>query len=183
MAPCQTLLLALFVLALSGCSRGPVTEPAAATTFPNATPMMAPALRCPRVHPADAVHLDDNLRVVGVVAGGRARAYLLTALSPMMGHVINDLLGDVPVTVTFCDRTECVRTFTDDSRGQPLEMSQMGYFDGLLLRVGSGSYRQATGEATRSGIKPLPYRTLAHTVTTWKKWRAAHPDTAVFTGE
>lgn len=145
--------------------------------------MVVPPLRCPRVHAADDAKLADDDRVVGVVAGGKARAYLLSVLSTMRYHVVNDLLGDVPVSVTVCDRTECVRTFTDKSRGKPLEMSQMGYHNGLLLRIGSGVYRQSTGEATRPGDPALPYRTTEHQVTTWKKWREAHPDTEVFTGK
>jgi hypothetical protein len=54
----------------------------------------------PAVVPADRV---DFLRpsddVVGVIVGGRARAYAVTMLS--YHHVVNDVIAGIPVAVTY----------------------------------------------------------------------------------
>jgi hypothetical protein len=139
----------------------------------------------PPVHPAAAVDLPDGAEVIGVVVERRARAYLLTALAPVDHHVVNDLVGATPVTVTFCDQTRCVRVFTDEARGRPLDVWLGGYKDGgLLLRVGGVYYYQASGEVPlKPEAAPLPHRRLAHELATWKVWRQAHPETEVYTGK
>jgi hypothetical protein len=144
--------------------------------------MTAPPLRCPPVRAAEDANLTDEDRVVGVVVEGKARAYALKALSGMMQHVVNDLVDDVPVTVTYCDKSDCVRTFTDKKRGDTLAVSQLGFADGLLIRVGAGSYHQKTGKSLAPDGPPLALPKLDHTVTTWKEWREQHPETEVFTG-
>src|SRR5437879_4188705 len=55
----------------------------------------------------------DDDQIIGVEVGGRARAYRLDALRSRTRHVVNDLLGGVPVSVSYCDITDCVRAYTD----------------------------------------------------------------------
>jgi hypothetical protein len=176
-------LILVLLLVLGACARKKV-QPSAPPRFAFASPMMAPGLRCPPVRDAADAGLPDDDRVVGVVVGGKARAYSVKALARFNAHVVNDLVGDVPVTTTYCDKTDCVRTFTDKKKGEPLEISQMGYADGLLLQVGGkgNGYRQATGECMQEGTPPLPAAKLEHTVTTWKAWREKHPQTQVYVG-
>ena len=90
-------------------------------------------------------------------------------------HVINDVVGQVPVTVSYCNRTDCVRVFTtgDDSH-QPLDVGVGGFADGkMLLHLAHRNFRQDSREI------PLP--SLEFERTTWKSWKTAHPDTDVCT--
>jgi hypothetical protein len=98
-------------------------------------------------------------------------------------HVINDVLGGVPVSVTYCDRYHCTRVFTGDTAGDPLDLSVSGVKQGgLILRAGGHSYLQDSGAPLSPDDPAFPY--LAHdaVVQTWGEWRRAHPDTDVYLG-
>ena len=143
----------------------------------------------PHVVEAETAWLPDNAIVLGVRVGNRYRAYALIAFSKIDEHVVNDLVGGVPVTVTYCNRTDCPRVFTDARGSQPLAVAVGGWVgepgsgpDGvMLLRVDSSYYFQDTGESL-DGWGRLPYSEIEFERTTWKTWRLAHPDTDVYTG-
>lgn len=146
-----------------------------------------PVLREVRLLPAGKPGLSDDAEVVGVVAGGRSRAYALEALRAIHRHVVNDRVGGMPVTVAYCDRTACAKVFTAPGRDRPLDVAVAGW-DGrteegsLLLRVGPAVYRQDTGMPLNPDDAPFPYPKYDFVRTTWKEWRAAHPDSDVHVG-
>ena len=129
----------------------------------------------------------DDAPVIGVSAAGRHRAYLLQALMRPDAHVYNDLLGDAPVTVTFCDLDECVQVFTAPGRERPLDI-EVGGADGrrarkLVLRVGATRYWQDTGLPLHNDATSVfPYVKADFVRTSWGQWREAHPDTDVYVG-
>jgi hypothetical protein len=133
---------------------------------------------------------DDSTPVIGVSADGRHRAYVLTAFMRPDSHVYNDLLGDVPVTVTFCDLDNRVQVFTAPSRGRPLDVT-VGGSDScrprkMLLGVKSARtrYWQDTGlPLDDDAASPFPYARTESVRTTWGEWRQAHPDTDVYVGK
>ncbi len=45
--------------------------------------------------------------VVGVTVNGQSRAYLVEALSRPDYHIINDMIGLVPVSITYCNINRC----------------------------------------------------------------------------
>src|SRR6478672_4712586 len=99
---------------------------------PVATPFITPGkVRPPTIAAAEA-GLGDDEPVIGVVAGGRARAYRVGAFVGVTGQVVNDVVGGVPVTVTHCNQTGCSRVFTGDG-SDPLPVLTGGYMEGLLL--------------------------------------------------
>jgi hypothetical protein len=135
--------------------------------------------RKPRAVGADAAHLRDEEMVIGVVVGAEARAYRLASLADRRRHVVNDLLDGAPVSVTYCDLTDCVRVFRGDPGGVPLPISTAGTYDErLLLRVDGVDYFQDAGTAFDDD-RPFPYPAASFEQTTWGAWRAAHPDTTV----
>jgi hypothetical protein len=157
--------------------------PGAPTAQKMATPWIVHGLDRPPAVAAAEADLEPDDEVIGVLAGGKSRAYLVTALRSSMHHVVNDVLGSTPVSVTYCDRTECVRVFTGPADGRPLPMSQAGWNgEALMLRYGTRFYMQPTGQAAIPDAEPIPCPTLPTERTTWKAWRAAHPDTDVFVG-
>jgi len=146
------------------------------------SPNMMPGIRKPATVPALAAHLPDDEPVIGVTVGERHRAYRVAALAPMISHVVNDVLGDTPVTVTYCNRSDCAEVFTADRVGQPLDVWSAGYVDGLMLRMDGQFFMQKT-RLPLDGGRQVPLELMKHTRTTWKEWRDAHPDTDVFVGE
>jgi hypothetical protein len=141
----------------------------------------------PPAVPAASADLKEDVEVVGVSAGGRHRAFLISTLGTVRSHVVNDLLAGQPVTVTYCSRTECIRVFTGPT-GEPLDVAVGGWDNregrqGLILRIGSKLYRQDTlGRAEDGPAAPFPYPDADYERTTWGRWREAHPDTDVYVG-
>lgn len=148
------------------------------------TPFLFPGITTPPVRPAAQAELPDEAEVIGVSAGGRHRAYALSAFTGPMRHVVNDLVGDVPVTVTYCDLDRCTQVFTDPSRGKPLQIELGGQAEyGLFLRVNGVFYAQESAQPLSPGMAPFPYRVAAFERTTWKHWRESHLDTDVYVGD
>src|SRR5262249_13987536 len=146
-------------------------------------------IRCPGVcqpptRTADDAGLRDDAEVIGVCAGGHSRAYYVGAMARPERHVINDVLGDQPVTATFCDRTRCSRVFAGTPGEGPLDVGVAGWMsNSLALRVGGEDYSQKTGRClSRVWGGRIPYEEHPHVRTTWKEWRQAHPDTDVYVG-
>lgn len=138
----------------------------------------------PPVLPADKAPLDDDTPVIGVLASGQARAYLIEAFEHGPGsHVVNDLLGSVPISVTHCDISGCTRVFTGATPGQPLQLAAAGLRDGrLVLKLGGHLYGQETSEPLDEGSAAFPCREYPAEATIWSDWRRAHPDTDVYMG-
>jgi hypothetical protein len=175
--------LAIAALPVSGCNRKAESKPVV-NKGPLPTPFILPGARQPAVHPAADVQLPDDAPVIGVLVGDRPRAYLVSAMSKMTHHVINDLLADAPVTVTYCDRTDCVRVYTSDTPGSPLAVDLGGWKEKMMLRVGNCFYWQDSAQPINPEVQQaFPYRPLAHERTTWAAWRKKHPSTEVFTGQ
>jgi hypothetical protein len=148
------------------------------------TPYAAPGITKPLTVPASKAGLPDDEPIIGVEMNGQYRAYLLSAMRGTTSHVVNDVIGLAPVTVTYCDLANCARGFTSKNRSKPLDISTAGLFNGnLLLRTDGEMFSQPTGEGLRKDgatFKPFDDHPLVRT--TWKAWRDEHPKTDVYLG-
>jgi hypothetical protein len=107
--------------------------------------MTLPGIREPTALLASqAVALADYDPVVGVSASSQHRAYLVRALAQgPKSHIVNDVLGGMPVSVTHCNLHVCTRVFTGGVPGEPLDLSQGGLEAGsMVLRAGGHRDRQ-----------------------------------------
>lgn len=148
------------------------------------TPMGDSAIVRPKTKSPIEAQIDDNDEVIGVEAAGRYRAYRLRVMAMPANHIVNDLLGDVPVTVTFCDLSNCVQGFTSDEKGTPLNIIPGGYFGDMLLRSHGVFFKQTTGLPMDQHRPPEPVHALYPVVRMkWKEWRELHPTTDVFDGK
>jgi hypothetical protein len=134
-----------------------------------------PGVVQPHAQPAKSAMLGDDAQIVGIEINGTCRAYSLAQMRMPWTHVINDLVGGVPVTVTYCDRTDCLRVFTADAESpEPLNVGVGGFVDGkMLLHVEQRNFIQDSHE--------IPLADLEFERTTWKPWKIAHPETDVCT--
>src|SRR5262249_38181663 len=79
--------------------------------------------------------------VIGVEVGGQARAYRLAAFDDASGHLVNDLVGGVPVSVAYCNIARCVRVYTDPGRSQPLDAEVPGMINRrMVIKLGGTLY-------------------------------------------
>lgn len=143
-----------------------------------------PGIRQPPTRSANEAGLAEDAEVIGVRIGGKARAYSVEALSRgPQSHVVNDLLGERPVTVAYCNVMGCARVFTADSSGAPLDLGVGGWqgVKGLIVRLDGVNYTLADGEnLTNPKGSPLPFERMVYQRTTWGEWHQAHPETDVY---
>ena len=147
-----------------------------------------PALTRPETIGArDAAFLGPDDLVIGVALGGEARAYPLRIL--VWHENANDVVGDVPVAVTYCPLCNSALVFDRRVGDRVLEFGVSGLLvdSNVLLYdrhapLGRESLwsqvqmRAVTGPAAREGRQ---LRLLPSSLTTWARWREAHPETTV----
>jgi hypothetical protein len=144
-----------------------------------------PGLRNPQTLPATISKLADADEVIGIVVKGKPRAYWLKALKYPPWHIVNDVVVGVPVSVTYCDRTNCTQVYTDPQSSSPLDVNLGGlYGKEMVLEIGGVLYFQQTGKpfAPDQSRSARPYNDHPWERTTWKDWRQRHPETDVFIG-
>jgi Protein of unknown function (DUF3179) len=139
----------------------------------------------PTVLEAREADLRPDELIVGIEIGGHARAYRLAALEDPSRHVVNDIVGTVPVSVVYCNMTQCLRVYTDLAASEPLDVEAAGVLNGeLVVRVRGALYLQNTGAAIVPSSTPasVPYSLVTPVVATWSEWARRHPDTDVYEG-
>ena len=146
----------------------------------------AEGIRTPPTLSADRADLKPEDEVIGVEVDGRARAYRLKAMLGRSDHVVNDVLGGKPVSVTYCDLSGCVRGFGGPGEA-PLTIDQAGiYKNKMTLKVDGVVYVQDDGEVVEHdegrSVVPFPFDEVPLTRTTWGAWKAGHPGTDVYVG-
>lgn len=143
-----------------------------------------PALSHPDlVAVADATHLSDDDRVIGVVIGGEARAYPVRAL--MYHEAVNDDVGGTPIAVIYCPLCDSVSVVDRTVNGNIHEFGISGLLvnsnvllydridDSLWSQLG---LRAISGPNAGTSLTHLPWE-----LTTASDWKARHPDSMVMT--
>ena len=126
-------------------------------------------------------------RVIGVVVGQEARAYPLLLMR--WHEVVNDVVGGVPIAVTYSPLCDSVVVFSRTIDGRVVDLG----VSGLLFNSDTILYDRAAGPARSDlwaqldgrvvagapGSDPSPLPSRVAQLATWSAWRAAHPDTEV----
>lgn len=138
------------------------------------------------VAPKDALFLEDREPVLAVEIDGDARAYPLQILT--WHEIVNDEVGDVPVSVTYCPLCNTGVAFERPViGGELLDFGTSGrlYNSNLVMydRQTGSYWAQATGQAivgelTGEQLVFVPARILS-----FGDWRAEHPDGLVLSDE
>ena len=142
-----------------------------------------PALTLPQTESGDVDFMQPDDRVLGVVVNGEARAYPFFIL--WWHEVVNDIVGNEPIAVTYCPLTGSGLTFSSRVDGVALEFGVSGLvFENNLMMFDRATEslwpqmlsQSRCGVASGSRLTPIP------TVeTTWSEWRRRHPSTTVVT--
>lgn len=178
-------------LLIGGCesesSPGSGAEPAVLTDAVNAagptssgpmmsTPFIFPGVLSPTTYSSAEVNIPDTAVVIGVAEGDDAKAYLCLAMSAMTSHVVNDLIGNQPISVTYCDRTDCARVLSGKEEGVPPNVELGGFTNNqMALRVNKTMYAQTS--------EMIPLKDREFQKTTWAKWKEEHPTTTIYLGD
>lgn len=155
-------------------------------------PFDSAGVRRPPTVEVDKAAMKDDDEVLGVVVNGEARAYRLHVMRNVSEHVVNDVIDGVPVSVLYCDLSDCVRAFVGQPGAEPLPIRVAGMMDGeMIVKIDGALYRQRSGERMQGTSDPLqvdttqppiPFASHPFTRTTWKEWKQQHPKTDAFVG-
>lgn len=144
-----------------------------------------PGIDRPPTVPADSAKIADDEEVLGVIVDGHPRAYRLLPFHKNSAHIVNDVVGDRPVSVTYCDLTDCVRAYSGPPGAGPLDIRQGGLQYGrMIVRVGDAYYwhRDNQPHNPENHPPPFPYPDYPVERRKWGEWRRLHPETDIYLG-
>ncbi len=131
----------------------------------------------------DSNFMSDSDTVIGLEINGEAKAYPLFIL--VWHEIVNDKVGDTPVSVTYCPLCYTNQVFERMIDGQEVEFGTSGklYNSNLLMydRLTESYWSQALGIAVKGELSGYQLNLIPFDVITWKDWKSLHPDTMVLT--
>ncbi len=145
----------------------------------------APGIDRPPTVPADSAKIADDEEVLGVIVDGHPRAYRLLPFHKNSAHIVNDVVGNRPVSMTYCDLTDCVRAYSGPPGAGPLDIRQGGLQYGrMIVRVGDAYYWHRDGQPhdPDAHAPPFPYPDCPFERRKWGEWRRLHPETDIYLG-
>ena len=132
---------------------------------------------------SESQFMSDSDTVIGLEINGDARAYPLFIL--VWHEIVNDTVGDVPVSVTYCPLCYTNQVFERVIDGKEVEFGTSGklYNSNLLMydRLTESYWSQALGLAVKGELTGTQLNLIPFDVITWKDWKELHPDTVVLT--
>jgi hypothetical protein len=148
-------------------------------------------VREPKTISIEDANIPDHKTVIGVRVGTKSRAYLVDALKPngllyrpdvrtdqskeYGKHVVNDLVGGRPITVTHCDINGCSRVFVGEGT-DALDIAVAGAEDGQMqLSLLREKFPQ---NSVKAPLADYPFE-----VATWEEWKSSNPETDIYIGE
>ncbi len=116
--------------------------------------------------------------VIRVQVGDDARAYPLQILT--WHEIVNDAVGGVPLTVTFCPLCNTAIAFERTVDGRVLDFGTTGRlrFSNLIMydRQTETWWQQATGEAIAGELTGTRLKFYPATIIAWADFNTHHPD-------
>jgi hypothetical protein len=129
----------------------------------------------------DADFLDDNDRVLGITIDGVSKVYPIKILN--WHEVVNDSIGDISFTVTYCPLCGTGVAFSSKVNGRTLNFGVSGllYNSDVLLydRETESLWSQLLNKAVTGEYKGTVLTMLPVLHTTWAGWKRYHPTSQV----
>lgn len=124
-----------------------------------------------------AEYLNEGDMVVGLIEGGRARAYPQRIL--VWHEIVNDVPGQIPLAITYCPLTGTVLAF--ERGGTTFGVSGRLVNSNLIMydRQTDTWFPQILGVAIEGPHEGSALVERPLVWTTWGRWRERHPDTEV----
>ena len=123
----------------------------------------------------------DNEPVIGLSINGDHRAYSVPFLSKR--EVVNDVVGGVPVAVTWCPLCFTGIVYAREVEGRELTFGVSGklIMNALVIydRETDTLWSQFLGEAVEGPLAGSKLKLIPSQFITWAGWQEQHPDTLV----
>jgi thiol-disulfide isomerase/thioredoxin len=182
----SAVLTALLVLANPGLGRGPQAEAGGSTAKgarieDRIRGRQIAALSPPLEHPAiravaGATHMRDEDLVFGVSVEGQERAYPWWVAKNY--HVVDDVVGGVPVALAFCEQCSGAAVFRRTLDGRVLVFEVAGVYNGTIIlrdRQTRTLWAPFSGRALEGPLAGRKLERVTVSFTRWDEWRARHP--------
>ncbi len=131
----------------------------------------------------DSRFMSSSDTVIGLEINGEAKAYPIFIL--VWHEIVNDYVGGVPVSVTYCPLCYTNQVFERVIDGQEVEFGTSGklYNSNLLMydRYTESYWSQALGIAVKGELTGYELNLIPFDVITWGDWEKLHPETVVLT--
>ena len=128
--------------------------------------------------------LDDDNLVIGYDSGDEAYAYPVNVLD--FHELVNDVIEDVPVLITYCPLCFSGVVYSRELDGRVLTFgntSALYQSDLVMYDHQTGSYWfQVGGEAVVGPLTHARLGLLPSTTMAWGEWRRLYPETRLLTG-
>jgi hypothetical protein len=128
---------------------------------------------------SDSRFVSNSDTVIGLEINGEAKAYPLFIL--VWHEIVNDSVGGVPVSVTYCPLCYTNQVFERVIDGNEVEFGTSGklYNSNLLMydRLTESYWSQALGMAVKGELSGHQLNLIPFDVITWGDWKTLHPDT------
>lgn len=132
---------------------------------------------------SDSNLMSDSDIVIGLEVNGEAKAYPLFIL--VWHEIVNDKVGGIPVSVTYCPLCYTSQVFERVINGQEIEFGTSGklYNSNLLMydRFTESYWSQSLGMAVTGPLSGYNLKTIPFDLITWGDWKKLHSDTLVLT--
>ncbi|WP_136658660.1 DUF3179 domain-containing protein [Nitratireductor sp. XY-223] len=137
-----------------------------------------PSIDSPSFVPVSEIEdLVDREPVMGLEINGDARAYPLRIL--MWHEIVNDTVGGVPVTVTYCPLCNAALVFDRRVNGAPDTFGTTGKLRNSDLvmydRRTESWWQQFTGEAIAGELTGTKLKLVPSRLESWQNFKARHP--------
>ena len=132
---------------------------------------------------SESQFMSDSDTVIGLEINGDARAYPLFIL--VWHEIVNDTVGGIPVSVTYCPLCYTNQVFERTIDGKEVEFGTSGklYNSNLLMydRLTESYWSQALGLAVKGELAGKQLNLVPFDVITWGDWKKLYPNTLVLT--
>ena len=123
-------------------------------------------------------YMDDDEPVIGLEVNGDARAYPLAIL--ISHEIVNDVVGDIPVSITYCPLCNTAIVFGRRVAGRVLDFGTSGNLrkSDLVMwdRQTQSWWQQITGEAIVGELTGAKLDFLPAPVVSWGQFRDSYAD-------
>ncbi len=122
----------------------------------------------------DQTELPDDAEVIGIEVNGQSYAFPKRFMMGVGDHIASEVFDGLPVTVTYCNESECVRVFSNRQSSSRIELEQFGLInEGLAVKFQGKVYAQESSD--------IPLEDYDFTVASWLEWKENNPSGLVLT--
>lgn len=131
----------------------------------------------------EATYLKPDDRIIGFVHNQIARAYPLKILN--YHEIVNDLVGEIPLAITYCPLCDSVAIFDRRTELGERELGVSGllYNSNVLMYDRSKKTESLWSQVKAKGVSgpgaDKSLKTLPVELTTWSNWTERYPNTKV----